>query len=185
MEGVKAAVLDVGGLFDEQDLSGPVKVFHAIDKLSPEAAENTLVEGRGFMESGRVGQGGRLAIWTLDRTRASSTGTTIEAPFFAHYLKDAAWGGLPKAYVFETGTDVWKKYDAWPPKQAEDKMLYLEPDGGLGWTKPEAESSSDSYVSDPAHPVPYTPYVTGADVPQRYMDDDQRFATRRGGCAGV
>ncbi len=34
-------------------------------------------------------------------------------------------------------------------------------------------------MSDPAHPVPFTPYVSGNDVPQRYMDDDQRFASHR------
>ncbi|MGC9197334.1 MAG: CocE/NonD family hydrolase [Acidobacteriaceae bacterium] len=180
MVGVKAAVLVVGGLFDEQDLSGPVTVFHAIDKLSPGAAQDTLIEGPWYhgqwsRDSGRV-------IGDVDF--GSDTGAffraKIEAPFFAHYLKDQPWDGLPKAYVFETGTNVWKMYDAWPPKQAVEKMLYLEPGSGLGWTQPTVKNSSDSYVSDPAHPVPYTPYVTGVDVPQRSMDDDQRFATRRG-----
>jgi putative CocE/NonD family hydrolase len=33
-------------------------------------------------------------------------------------------------------------------------------------------------VSDPAHPVPFTSYITDT-VPQRYMIDDQRFATER------
>jgi hypothetical protein len=33
-------------------------------------------------------------------------------------------------------------------------------------------------VSDPAHPVPFIDYIATA-VPQRYMTDDQRFASRR------
>jgi uncharacterized protein len=75
---------------------------------------------------------------------------------------------------------VWKKYDTWPPKPAAVKRLYLQPGGGLSWSAPTERASKDEYVSDPAHPVPFTPYVTGPDVPQRYMDDDQRFATTRG-----
>jgi hypothetical protein len=180
MVGVKAAVLAVGGLFDEQDLSGPVQAFHAIDKLSPEAKEDTLIEGPWY--HGQWSRGSGRVIGDVDFGSDTSVfyREKIEAPFFAHYLKDKPWDGLPKAYVFETGTNVWKKYSAWPPPGASEKMLYLEPDGGLGWTKPAVTSSNDSYVSDPAHPVPYTPYVTGVDVPQRYMDDDQRFDTRRG-----
>ncbi len=58
-------------------------------------------------------------------------------------------------------------------------MLYLQANGGLGWDAPSLATGKDDYVSDPAHPVPFTPYVTGPDVPQRYMDDDQRFATTR------
>jgi putative CocE/NonD family hydrolase len=73
---------------------------------------------------------------------------------------------------------VWKKYDQWPPKQAEPKTIYFQPGGGLAWTAPKARDSKDEYVSDPAHPVPFTEYTTD-DIPQRYMDDDQRFAARR------
>jgi len=104
----------------------------------------------------------------------------IEAPFFAHYLKDAGWTPLPKVYAFETGSNEWRKYDAWPPQGTVAKTIYFQPHGGLGWSAPKEKDSRDEYVSDPAHPVPFTPYVTGPDVPQRYMDDDQRFATTRG-----
>lgn len=180
MHGVKAAVLDVGGWFDAEDLSGPVKVFHAIDKLSPDAPENTLVEGPWVHGGWARGDGSRLGDITFGSNTAELYRQNIEAPFFEHWLKGRAWNGLPKAYVFETGTDVWKKYAAWPPKTAEPKMLYLEPNGGLGWNAPTAKDSSTSYISDPAHPVPFTPYITGPDVPQRYMDDDQRFDLTRG-----
>ncbi len=179
MFGVKAAVMEVGGWFDAEDLAGPVKVFHAIDKLSPEAAANTLVEGPWVHGGWARGTGAELGDINFGDDPSVFYRHTIEAPFFAHYLKDAPWTPLPKAYTFETGSDVWKKYDAWPPRAAETKMIYLEPGGGLGWTAPRAKDSKDDYVSDPAHPVPFTSYVAEADVPQRYMDDDQRFATRR------
>ena len=48
-------------------------------------------------------------------------------------------------------------------KQAVAKTLYLQPDGGLAWSAPTAPASKDSYISDPAHPVPFVPYVTGPD----------------------
>ncbi len=179
MFGVKAAVMTVGGWFDAEDLAGPVKLFHAVAKESPEAAADTLVEGPWVHGGWSRGTGASLGDINFGSDTAEFFRKTMEAPFFAHYLKDAAWTPLPKAYTFETGSDVWKKYDAWPPKQAETKMIYFEPDGGLGWTAPTAKDSEDSYVSDPAHPVPYVGYVTEAEPPQRYMDDDQRFAATR------
>ena len=179
MFGVKAAVMAVGGWFDAEDLAGPVKLFHAVAKESPEAAADTLVEGPWVHGGWSRGTGASLGDINFGSDTAEFFRKTMEAPFFAHYLKDAAWTPLPKAYTFETGSDVWKKYDAWPPKQAETKMIYFEPDGGLGWTAPTAKDSKDEYVSDPAHPVPYVGYVTEAEPPQRYMDDDQRFAATR------
>ena len=180
MHGVKAAVLDVGGWFDAEDLAGPVQAFHAIDKLSPDAPENTLIEGPWVHGGWAGGTGERLGDIHFGDAPSEFFREHIEAPFFAHWLKGAEWTPLPKAYVFETGTDVWKKYDAWPPKQAVAKMIYFQPEGGLSWTAPKESASKDEYVSDPAHPVPFTPNVTGPDVPQRYMDDDQRFVTTRG-----
>lgn len=179
MHGVKAAVMTVGGWFDAEDLAGPVIAYNAIAKLSPETPLDVLVEGpwvhggwsRSTGESlGDIHFGGETAVYYRSH---------IEAPFFAHYLKDAEWTPLPKATVFETGSNVWRQYAAWPPPQAKAKMLYLQVDGGLSWETPKAAASKDSYVSDPAHPVPFVPYATEGDVPQRYMDEDQRFAATR------
>lgn len=182
LHGVKAAVLAVGGWFDAEDLSGPVKVFHAVERLSPGAAEDTLVEGpwvHGGWSRGTGAQLGDIKFTGADGAPSEFYRKNIEAPFFAHWLKGAEWTPLPRAYTFETGTNVWKKYEAWPPKTAAKKMLYLQAGGELAWTAPAAKAGKDEYISDPAHPVPFTPYVTGADVPQRYMDDDQRFAATR------
>jgi putative CocE/NonD family hydrolase len=37
----------------------------------------------------------------------------------------------PEAWVFETGTNQWRKYDSWPPKQAQTAELRLERKGHL------------------------------------------------------
>ena len=82
--------------------------------------------------------------------------------------------------VFETGTNVWRTYDQWPPKQAAPKTLYFHANGKLSFDPPAASEKAayDEYVSDPAHPVPFVGYITDT-VPQRYMVDDQRFASTR------
>ena len=61
---------------------------------------------------------------------------------------------------------------------AETKTLYLHEHGGLSFDEPGAKEGSDQYMSDPSHPVPFVGYTTNT-VPERYMDDDQRFAQRR------
>ncbi len=61
---------------------------------------------------------------------------------------------MPKAYTFETGSNVWKKYDTWPPAGVTAKMLLLPTRWRkLAWTVPTEKASKDEYVSDPAHPV--------------------------------
>ena len=78
----------------------------------------------------------------------------IQFPFFEYYLKGKG-AGLPKAYVFETGTNVWRKYDSWPPAKAQAKTLYLRAGGKLSFKPPSEKDSADEYVSDPNKPVPY------------------------------
>ncbi len=100
-------------------------------------------------------------------------------PFFEQFLKGKADAHLPEAYVFETGSNVWRQYDAWPPRNAQPRALYLHGTGKLSFDSPAAdESAFDQYTSDPAHPVPYIAYAA-TDVPQEYMLSDQRFAAKR------
>src|ERR1700722_5356701 len=177
MKNVKAAVMVVGGWFDAEDLSGPFKTFHAIDEFNP-GAVNSLVVGPWTHGGWARSDGDRLG----DVSFGSKTGvfflSQIQFPFFEYYLKGRNGAPLPKAYVFETGSNVWKRYDAWPPKSAEKKTLYFRAGGKLSFDPPTEKAGVDEYVSDPAHPVPFVNYTTDT-VPQRYMDDDQRFASRR------
>ena len=102
----------------------------------------------------------------------------IELPFFEHHLKDARDPQLPAAYVFESGTNQWKSYDAWPPKRAKPAALYLGPKGQLSFTQAASGAEFDEYISDPAKPVPF---ITATDLgmSREYMTDDQRLAGRR------
>lgn len=179
MHGVKAAVLDVGGWFDAEDLSGPVKVFHAIDRLSPQAPENTLVEGPWVHGGWARTNGDFLGNISFGQTTAVRYRDQIEAPFLDHYLKDKPLTAFSKVIAFETGSDTWHNYTAWPPPAAKPRLLYLQPGHALTWSAPTATDSKDSYVSDPANPVPYTTDRTSEDVPKAYMDEDQRFVAKR------
>ena len=176
MKNIKCAVMTVGGWFDAEDLSGPFKTFHAIDQYN-QGTPNSLVVGPWVHGGWSGGDGDHLG----DVQFAAKTGeffrSGIQFPFFEYYLKGKG-APLPKAYVFETGTNVWRKYEAWPPAAAHPRILYFRSGGKLSFEQPEDKEGFDEYLSDPAHPVPFIDYIASA-VPQRYMVDDQRFASRR------
>lgn len=175
---IHCAVLTVGGWFDAEDLQGPFTLFHAVEKDNP-GIFNALVVGPWVHGGWYRYDGSHLGRVSF----ASDTGDyyrkNILFPFFEQYLKSGADAKLPKAYVFETGSNVWRQYDAWPPKHAEKQKLYLHANGVLSFETPKDEATAyDEYVSDPNKPVPFVNYVA-QDVPQEYMVSDQRFATSR------
>lgn len=186
MKNVHTAVMTVGGWFDAEDLTGPLKTWNAIDRFNPGlGATNTVVVGPWVHGGWARSDGDRLGDVTFNAKTGDFFRKEIQFPFFEHYLKDAPAGKesapLPKAYMFETGTNAWRKYDQWPPKGAEAKTLYFHNDGKLSFDAPSGRAKggdSNSYESDPHRPVPFTSYTTDT-VPQRYMTDDQRFAARR------
>jgi len=176
MKNVKCAVLVVGGWYDAEDLSGPYRTFYAINKFNPDTP-TTLVEGPWVHGGWARSDGTHLGDVQFNAKTGEYFRANIQFPFFEHYLKGKG-AVQPKAEVFETGANVWRSFDAWPPKAATAKTLYLHAGGKLSFTPPSESKSVDEYVSDPAHPVPFVGYTTDS-VPQRYMVDDQRFASYR------
>lgn len=176
MKNIKCAVMTVGGWFDGEDLSGPFKTFHAIDHNNP-AIPNSLVLGPWVHGGWAGGAGDQLGDVQFNAKTGEFFRTNIQFPFFEFYLKGKG-SGLPKAYIFETGTNVWRKYQEWPPAEAHAKTLYLHAGGKLSFDPPNENEGWEEYISDPAHPVPFVNYIATS-VPQRYMVDDQRFAARR------
>ncbi len=176
MKNVHCAVLVVGGWYDAEDLSGPYRTFNATTKFNP-GTSTTLVEGPWVHGGWARGDGNHLGDVEFNANTASYFRANIQFPFFEHYLKGKG-AAQPKAVVFETGTNVWHNLDSWPPKAATPKTLYFHAGGKLSFDPPEETSGVDEYVSDPNHPVPFVGYTTDT-VPQRYMVDDQRFASYR------
>jgi len=176
MKNVRCAVLVVGGWYDAEDLSGPYRTFYAVNKFNPET-QTTLVEGPWVHGGWARGDGSHLGDIQFNAKTSQYFRQNIQFPFFEHYLKGKG-AAQPKAVVFETGANVWRSFDAWPPKAAAAKTLYFHAGGKLSFDAPTEASGVDQYVSDPAHPVPFVGYTTDT-VPQRYMVDDQRFASYR------
>jgi hypothetical protein len=178
MRDLTAPVLLVGGWFDAEDLGGTLKLFRAIE-ASGSAPAVTLVMG-----PWSHGQWGRQSGDQLGNlTFASRTGEyfreKIELPFFMQTLKDQGHKTLPKAWMFETGKNEWRKFQSWPPKNAVRRSLYLDAGGKLSFSPPaSAAEEFDEYASDPSKPVPVTGEI-GAGMPGDYMTYDQRFASRR------
>jgi uncharacterized protein len=177
MKNIKCAVLTVGGWFDAEDLSGPFKTFHAVEKNNP-GIHNMLVIGPWVHGGWARTPGDGLGDVRFGSKTSEFFRTEIQFPFFEYFLKGKGNPSLPKAYVFETGTNAWRKYDAWPPANAQARTLYFHEGGKLSFTPPSEKEGFDEYLSDPAHPVPFVSYTTDT-VPQRYMVDDQRFAAER------
>jgi putative CocE/NonD family hydrolase len=176
MKNVRCAVLVVGGWYDAEDLSGPYRTFEAINRFNPDA-QTTLVEGPWVHGGWARGDGSHLGDITFGAKTSEYFRASVQFPFFEHYLKGKG-ADQPKAVVFETGTNVWRKFESWPPKGVTPKTLYFHAGGKLTFDPPGEETSVDAYESDPNHPVPFVGYTTDT-VPQRYMVDDQRFASYR------
>ena len=176
MKNVHCAVLVVGGWYDAEDLSGPYRTFNAINKFNPETPI-TLVEGPWVHGGWARGDGSHLGDVQFNAKTSEYFRANVQFPFFEHYLKGKG-EAQPKAVVFETGANVWRHFDQWPPKAAAPRTLYFHAGGKLSFDAPTEAKGVDEYVSDPAHPVLFVGYTTDT-VPQRYMVDDQRFASYR------
>lgn len=175
---IHCAVLTVGGWFDAEDLQGPFTLFHAIDRDNP-GIFNALVVGPWVHGGWYRYDGNRLGRVSFAANTGDYYRKNILFPFFEQHLKDKGNAKLPKAYVFETGTNVWRQYASWPPKNTETKTLYLHANGVLSFEPTKEEASAyDEYISDPAKPVPFVNYAA-QNVPQEYMVSDQRFAASR------
>ena len=179
MHGVKCAVLTVGGWFDAEDLSGPFKTYHAIEQQSP-GIFNAIVVGPWVHGGWARWQGASLGRVPFATNTGEFWRERIIFPFFEQHLKGNGDAGLPEAYMFETGTNQWRQFTEWPPKQVRATSLYFRAGGKLSFDPPaEAQASFDEYVSDPAHPVPFIPYTSVGRTEQEYMVADQRSFARR------
>jgi len=177
LKNVKAAVMTVGGWYDAEDLYGALATFRAVEKNNP-GTFNTLVMGPWPHGGWSRGDGDHLGNVSFHGKPSEFYRDNIELPFLKRFLKDEK-ADLPKAYVFETGTDQWRRYDAWPPKNATEKSLYLHAGGRLSFDPPSAgEAEFDEYVSDPAKPVPFIANIA-IGMTREHMLDDQRFAASR------
>lgn len=177
MYNIKPAMLEVGGLFDAEDCFGAWNLYKAIEKQNP-GAKNNLVMGPWFHGQWASKDGTHLGNVKFGSNTSFWYQNNIEIPFFNHYLKGKDDPKLAEANIFFTGENTWKQFDQWPPKESKPVSIFLAADGQLSWEKQNSKTGYSEYISDPAHPVPYTEDVHFRRT-REYMTDDQRFASRR------
>jgi putative CocE/NonD family hydrolase len=178
LKNIKPAVLTVGGWFDAENLFGALETFKKVEANSPPSA-NHLVMGPWSHGGWSRGDGAALGTARFNAKTSEFFREQIELPFFEYHLKGQGTANTPKAWVFETGTNRWRRHATWPPKEARPRPLYLHADGRLDFIPTTGNGEAfDEYVSDPARPVPYFDKITiGMD--REYMTADQRHAARR------
>jgi uncharacterized protein len=176
LKAIKPAVMLVGGWYDTEDPQGLLRQFDFMERNTPPPV-NLLVMGPWNHGGFARGDGDRLGNVNFGVKTAAQYREKIEFPFFLYYLKGRGDGKFPKAWLFQTGTNQWRKFESWPPAAATPAYLHLDAGGKLLW-QPSNQTGFDEYLSDPAKPVPYTNAITTR-VSSTYMTEDQRFASKR------
>jgi len=183
----KVPNLNVAGWWDQEDFYGPMKIYEILEKEDPDHL-NYLVAGPWNHGGWAGGAGKSLGAIPFGSDTALYFRRNIEAPWFAYWLKDKGSLPLKEALLFQTGSDAWVQFGSWPPRDAKVRNLYFREDGKLSFDAPTVESSQafDSYVSDPAHPVPYRNRPIDMTYPEdhpggwyTWLVQDQRFVDNR------
>ena len=179
--------LNVAGWWDQEDFFGPMMTYGRLAKADKKNY-NFLVVGPWNHGGWAGGKGASLGEIPFHSDTGVYFRQKIEAPWFAYWLHDKGTLPVREATTFQTGSDTWTSYDSWPPKEAERKQLYFREGGRLSFEAPpnESKDAADSYVSDPAHPVPYRHRPVDMTYPQdhpgswyTWLVEDQRFVDGR------
>ena len=179
------ATLVVGGWWDQEDFYGTLKTYEALEKFDRDH-KNFVVLGP-WNHGGWSGFGRTLGNVDFGSSTGLYFRSHIQAPWFAYYLKDKGRLNEPEAVTFQSGTNKWITSDRWPPKEVVERDMFLRSNKELAFEKPPAnrEQEFESYVSDPANPVPYRKRPIEATYDPRgsgwstWLVQDQRFLQGR------
>ncbi len=178
--------LNVAGWWDQEDFYGPIRIYEALESHDSKHL-NYLVVGPWNHGGWSAKTGQRLGAIDFGSPASAYFRSTIEAPWFAYWLKDQGKLNLAEATTFQSGANEWTSHDSWPPRSGVTiRPLYLQPGRRLAFSMPEppVDSGFDAYVSDPASPVPYRKrpilgtYGKGSTW-STWLLDDQRFLADR------
>ena len=179
--------LNVAGWWDQEDFYGPMRTYDVLEKNDRQHM-NYLIVGPWNHGGWERGPGNTLGQIPFDSNTGEHFRYKVEAPWFAYWLHGKGSLPLKEALLFQTGSNVWTTFDAWPPKEAQTKNLYFAANGKLSFDapKPDGAEAFDSYVSDPAHPVPYRHRPVDMTYPgdhpgnwYTWLVQDQRFVDNR------
>jgi len=177
LKDIRIPVMVVGGWYDAEDLFGALQTYKAIEKQS-KVNNNRIVMGPWTHGGWATGNWTKFATQSFGSNTSKYFQDSLETAFFNFYLKDKGNFAAAEATMFETGSNQWKHYTAWPPAETKPTAYYFAAGGKLGEQKPGDLKSFSEYISDPAKPVPYTNGIYGRRN-NEYMAEDQRFASTR------
>ena len=181
----KVPAMFVQGQWDQEDIYGAAAVWQATRKVDT-LGEDRLVIGPWYHGQANK-DGSAIGPIRFDGDTAAYFRRYILQPFLDARLKDGAPAAtLAPVTAYETGSNAWRGYAAWPPKADAPTPIYLQHGGALGFAPVAARGGSlfDAYVSDPAKPVPYRlrpirpTYSTGSTWSQWLVDDQRIFSDR-------
>ncbi len=175
--------LNVAGWWDQEDFYGPQRIYQLLEGNDFKHL-NYIVFGP-WNHGGWMRPAERLGPVAFGADTARHYQANILAPWFRYWLHEDGKGKPPlaEATTFQTGTNVWKSYDSWPPKNVTPRKLYFRANRSLSFEAPtETGDQFDSYISDPANPVPYRPrpiLPTNSADWREWLVQDQRFVDHR------
>ena len=181
--------LNVAGFWDQEDPWGPWQIFRHSLENDPERT-SLMVAGPWFHGQWQSAKGESIGLIPFGgHETAREFRENLEAPFFRYYLHGKGEKPSWQATMFQSGSNTWKTYAVWPPKEAKPTKLYMHADGSLSFKAPAPGGTSAGkggyreYVSDPANPVPYrerpiSPTYPGGDW-RTWEVADQRFIEHR------
>jgi putative CocE/NonD family hydrolase len=179
--------LNVAGWWDQEDFYGPMATYARLEK-SDSKHLNYLVAGPWNHGGWGGGPGKSLGEIPFGSDTSVYFRQKIEVPWFEYWLKDKGALPLKEALLFQTGSNNWVPFNSWPPHEAQTRNLYFRENGKLSFDAPQTDSAdaSDTYVSDPAHPVPYRHRPVDMTYPEdhpgswyTWLVEDQRFVDER------
>ncbi|HYM25534.1 MAG TPA: CocE/NonD family hydrolase, partial [Vicinamibacterales bacterium] len=190
-EPLTVPVMLVHSLWDQEDIYGAPAVYRAIKPKDSGNDKVFLVLGP-WHHGQEIAEGSSLGALKFGSDTALYFRTQILRPFLDHFLQDGAPPmDVAPVNAFETGTNVWRRLNAWPSGCVSGctltpTPLYLR--GGLkaSFDAPAAgDAPFDEFVSDPSKPVPFRSRPSqpiGYDLPltwPQWLVDDQREASGR------
>ena len=177
LKNITIPTMVVGGWFDAEDLFGALHTYEAIEKQST-TNNNHLVMGPWTHGAWENNDWSKFGTHVFGSNTSQYFQDSLETTFFNFYLKDKGNFSAAEATVFETGSNQWKSYDVWPPKNMVGVQYFFNSNQQLSLQKPTGINSFNQYISDPAKPVPYTNGIFSRRN-NDYMAEDQRFVATR------
>lgn len=178
-------MLHVGGVWDQEDMMGPQIMYTKMEKLDSNN-RNYICLGPWNHGQWAGANVTKLGAYNMGSNTSEYFQKDIQKKWFDYWLKGKGDGKFSEATVFQTGSNQWKTYATWPPKEANHKKLYVTANGNVSFDKPTTASTTafDEYVSDPKKPVPYRSrpieqtYGPGSRW-RTWLVEDQRFVDGR------